>query len=62
MKSGHYSLNCDWTAWLWGHGGSVFRADGTFSGNDAEGLEAMDYWVKLKENMPCRRGYLDLGR
>ena len=52
MKSGHYSLECDWTAWLWGHGGSVFRADGTFSGNDAEGLEAMDYWVKLKENMP----------
>ncbi|MEX1346569.1 MAG: extracellular solute-binding protein, partial [Desulfobacterales bacterium] len=53
MKSGHYSLNCDWTAWLWGHGGSVFRPDGTFSGNDAEGLEAMDYWVKLKENMPA---------
>jgi multiple sugar transport system substrate-binding protein len=52
MKSGHYSLECDWTAWLWGHGGSIFRADGTFSGNDDEGLQAIEYWVKLKENMP----------
>ncbi|WP_299390768.1 ABC transporter substrate-binding protein [Pelagibius sp.] len=52
MKSGHYSLECDWTAWLWGHGGSIFGPDQKFSGNDAEGLEAMDYWVKLKENMP----------
>src|SRR5690606_24263558 len=23
LKSGHYSLNCDWTAWLWSHGGSI---------------------------------------
>ncbi|MEM0907338.1 MAG: extracellular solute-binding protein [Pseudomonadota bacterium] len=52
MKSGHYSLECDWTAWLWGHGGSIFGPDGKFTGNDAEGLEAMEYWVKLKENMP----------
>ena len=52
MKSGHYSLECDWTAWLWGHGGSIFRSDGTFSGNDEQGLEAMDYWARLKANMP----------
>lgn len=52
MKSGHYSLECDWTAWLWGHGGSIFGPDSKFSGNDAAGLEAMEYWVKLKENMP----------
>lgn len=52
MKSGHYSLECDWTAWLWGHGGSIFRKDGSFSGNDDAGLEAMEYWVKLKEAMP----------
>ncbi len=52
MKSGHYSLNCDWTAWLWGHGGSIFRPDGTFAGNDEHGIEAMEYWMKLRENMP----------
>jgi len=46
MKSGHYSLECDWTCWLWAHGGSIFGPDGKFTGN------AMDYWNKLKENMP----------
>lgn len=52
MKSGHYSLECDWTAWLWGHGGGIFNADGQFSGNDAQGLEAMDYWTRLWKTMP----------
>jgi multiple sugar transport system substrate-binding protein len=52
MKSGHYSLECDWTAWLWGHGGSVFGPDGKFTGNDAQGIAAIEYWQKLKENMP----------
>lgn len=52
MKSGHYSLECDWTAWLWGHGGSIFNPDGKFVGNDEQGLAAMDYWKTLVENMP----------
>ena len=52
MKSGHYSLECDWTAWLWGHGGSIFDANGKFSGNDAQGLEAMAYWDELYKTMP----------
>ncbi|TIS97709.1 extracellular solute-binding protein [Mesorhizobium sp.] len=52
MKSGHYSLECDWTAWLWGHGGSIFGADGKFTGNDEAGLAAMAYWDKLKATMP----------
>jgi multiple sugar transport system substrate-binding protein len=52
MKSGHYSLECDWTAWLWGHGGSIFGPDGKFTGNDDRGLEAMAYWDKLKATMP----------
>ncbi len=52
MKSGHYSLECDWTAWLWSHGGSIFNADGKFTGNDEAGLAAMDYWVELHKNMP----------
>lgn len=52
MKSGHYSLECDWTAWLWGHGGSIFNADGKFAGNDDRGLEAMEYWSRLAKTMP----------
>ena len=52
MKSGHYSLECDWTCWLWAHGGSIFGPDGKFTGNDEAGLAAMDYWNKLKANMP----------
>ena len=52
MKSGHYSLECDWTCWLWSHGGSIFNSDGKFSGNDEAGIVAMEYWNKLKENMP----------
>jgi multiple sugar transport system substrate-binding protein len=52
MKSGHYSLECDWTAWLWGHGGSIFDPDGKFSGNDKRGLEAMEYWTRLWKTMP----------
>lgn len=52
MRSGHYSLECDWTAWLWGHGGSIFGPDGKFTGNDERGLEAMAYWQELKKNMP----------
>lgn len=52
MKSGHYSLECDWTAWLWGHGGSIFGPDGKFTGNDEAGIAAMEYWDKLKKTMP----------
>ncbi len=52
MKSGHYSLECDWTAWLWGHGGSIFGSDGKFTGNDEAGLAAMEYWDRLKTTMP----------
>jgi multiple sugar transport system substrate-binding protein len=53
MKSGHYSLLCDWTIWLWGHGGSVFNASRKFSGNDERGLEAMEYWTRLWRTMPA---------
>lgn len=52
MRSGHYSLECDWTAWLWGHGGGIFNADGKFTGNDAQGIEAMAYWDELYKTMP----------
>ncbi len=52
MKAGHYSLNCEWTAWLWAHGGSVYGADGYFSGGDEQGLEGLDYMLRLRANMP----------
>ena len=48
-KSGHYSLNCDWTQVVWNEGGSIFRSDGTFSGNDeagVRGLEVYQEWLK----------------
>ena len=45
-------LECDWTAWLWGHGGSIFTPDRKFSGNDDRGLEAMEYWTRLWKTMP----------
>src|SRR5215212_4444140 len=41
LKSGHYSLNCDWTAWLWSQGGSVFDKNKMFSGGDAEGIAGL---------------------
>lgn len=52
MKSGHYSLECEWTSFLWGHGGSVFNADGKFVGNDEQGIAALDYYSKLRDIMP----------
>lgn len=52
LKSGHYSLNCDWTAWLWANGGSVFTPDGMFSGHDEAGLRGLDYMLELKKYMP----------
>ncbi|MCG8545813.1 MAG: extracellular solute-binding protein [Alphaproteobacteria bacterium] len=52
MKAGHYSLNCEWTAWLWGHGGSIFDAGGYFSGGDADGMQGLHYMLELYRNMP----------
>lgn len=52
MKTGHYSLNCEWTAWLWAHGGSIFDNKGLFSGGDEQGMEGLDYLLKLHKNMP----------
>ena len=52
-KSGHYSLECDWSQAVWGHGGSIFRADGTFSGNDTEGLAGLEWYQELIRNAPA---------
>ena len=52
LKAGHYSLNCDWTAWLWANGGSVFGKDGLFSGGDEDGLRGLAYMLELVKHMP----------
>ena len=52
LKSGHYSLNCDWTAWLWANGGSVFGKDGYFCANDADGMRGLTYMLELVKHMP----------
>jgi len=52
MKSGHYSLNCDWTAWLWAHGGSIFDKNQMFSGGDADGIVGLKYMQELLKYMP----------
>ncbi|MBB4063715.1 ABC transporter substrate-binding protein [Gellertiella hungarica] len=51
-KSGHYSLECDWTAFLWGNGGSIFNKDKMFSGNDERGIAGLKYYQELVKNAP----------
>jgi multiple sugar transport system substrate-binding protein len=46
-KSGHYSLECDWSQAVWGHGGSIFGKDRRFSGNDAEGIAGLNWYREL---------------
>jgi len=52
LKSGHYSLECDWTIWLWAHGGSIFNKDQMFSGNDEQGMAGLRYMLELVDYMP----------
>jgi multiple sugar transport system substrate-binding protein len=52
MKSGHYSLECDMTAYVWSHGGSVFTADGKCSLNDEQAIQGLDYMRQLQTYMP----------
>ena len=52
LKSGHYSLNCDWTAWLWAQGGSIFDKNKMFSGGDADGIAGLEYMLELVKHMP----------
>ena len=52
-RSGHYSLECDWTGAIWSHGGSIFNADNKFSGNDEQGIAGLEYYQKmLKDYTP----------
>lgn len=51
-KSGHYSLETDWSQAVWGHGGSIFGADGKFSGNDEQGVKGLKWYQDLLKTAP----------
>ncbi|HET6160270.1 MAG TPA: extracellular solute-binding protein [Dongiaceae bacterium] len=51
-KSGHYSLECDWTQAVWGHGGSIFNKDKTFAGNDEQGIKGLEWYQDLLSIAP----------
>jgi multiple sugar transport system substrate-binding protein len=51
-KSGHYSLECDWSQAVWGHGGSIFRKDKRFSGNDEQGIAGLRWYQELLNYAP----------
>ncbi len=61
MKSGHYSLTCDMTAYVWGHGGSVFTADGRCALDDAQAIAGLDYLRELQTTMPAAATTYDWG-
>ncbi|MDJ0784098.1 MAG: extracellular solute-binding protein [Desulfosarcinaceae bacterium] len=50
-KSGHYGLECNMTAWLWGHGGSIYAEKGQSALNDENAHAAMMYMLELGKNM-----------
>ena len=52
-KSGHYSLECDWSQAVWGHGGSIFNKDKKFSGNDAQGIAGLKWYQEMAKNAPA---------
>jgi multiple sugar transport system substrate-binding protein len=51
-QSGHYALQCDWTAWLWSHGGSHTGKDGTVVINDENGVAGANYMLELAKYVP----------
>ena len=52
-KSGHYSLECDWTQAVWGHGGGIFGKDKHFTGNDEAGIKGLQWYQDLLKNAPA---------
>jgi multiple sugar transport system substrate-binding protein len=51
-KAGHYALQCDWTAWLWSHGGSHTLADGSVAINDEAAQAGAAYMMELAKHVP----------
>ena len=52
LRVGHYALLCHMSAWLWGHGGCFFHADGTPGLADPEARASLAYLLDLKDQMP----------
>jgi multiple sugar transport system substrate-binding protein len=52
-RSGHYALQCDWTAWLWSHGGSHTGKDGTVVIDDEFAVKGAEYMLELGKTMPA---------
>jgi len=52
-KSGHYSLNCDWTQMVWNEGGSIFGSDKKFKGNDEAAIAGLQRYQELAKNAPA---------
>lgn len=50
-QSGHYGLLCNMTAWLWGHGGSIFGANHRPTLNDDNAYAALEYMMELGKYM-----------
>ena len=61
MKSGHYALECEMTAWLWSHGGSIFNADGQCVLNDEQAIQGLNYMRELQQYMPAAVTTYDWG-
>ena len=51
-KSGHYSLESDWSQAVWGHGGSIFGKDRKFAGNGAQAIEGLKWYQNLLTMAP----------
>lgn len=51
-KSGHYAIECNMTAWLWAHGGSVYGPGNKPAINDDKAQTAMQYMMDLGKYMP----------
>ncbi len=50
-RSGHYSLECEMTSWLWAHGGSIFGPDKRATIDDEQAEAGMEYMLKLGNYM-----------
>lgn len=60
-QSGHYALQCDWTAWLWSHGGSHTGPDGSVVINDEKGVAGAEYMMELAKYVPSGTTTWDWG-
>ena len=52
-KSGHYSLECDWTQVVWNNGGTIFGPDKQFAGNSDAAVGGLKIYQELLKNAPA---------